>query len=335
MTPSHADIVPATGRIALIGAGSTEGVRLRQALETMQVAGSRIDLFGAGEAVLSEYSGEARLIQEADRAALENHQLIFVCDTAGDADRFLSDPAPGAITIDITGEGYRNQGVPLAHDRFLPVEEARSGSALAVPHCLSLLLADILTPLLDVPGVEAVSAVVLRPAADFGGGAVDELRQQTVHLLNFGSPPVEHLGRQLAFNVIPGEYLPGDGGMVANKIVSELAKLVGRPAATLSVDVVAAPMFYGHGVSLQVTTGEPISPDALYALLDAGEGLRASADDRECTPMEVNGRGGISITAIRADSGAGNQFRLWAAADEADSAAAVQAIRLALRLGVL
>ncbi len=335
MAPSRANQASAAGRIALVGAGSFEGVRARHALGTMQVPGSDVDLFGAGEALLSEYDGEARLIQEVDRAAFEGYRLILICDTSGEAVGFLSDPSPGATTIDLTGVGYRDLGLPLAHDRFLPPVVPGAGSALTVPHSLSLVLAEILAPLHEGPGVVAVSAVILRPAADFGADAVDELRQQTVQLLNFGSPPVENLGRQLAFNVVPEPYLSDGGSMVSDRIESELARLLGLEPPAIGVDMVVMPVFYGHGISMQVTTGEPVSPEALYALLDAGPGLRAVADDRECTPVDVNGRGGVSITGIRADTGEGNRIRLWAAADVADSGSAVQAIRLARQLGVL
>ncbi|MBD3867102.1 MAG: hypothetical protein IFK94_03170 [Acidobacteria bacterium] len=334
MTPSRVDPAEATGRIALVGAGSPEGHRLRKVLETMQVPGSRIDLFGAGETVLSEYDGEARMIQEADRAALEEHRLIFICDTAADAGRFLTDPAPRAITIDLTGAGM-GLGLPLIHDRLLPPGDHGPGSALVVAHSLSLLLADILAPIHRGPGIESASAVILRPAADFGDGAVDELRQQTVNLLNFGSPPVGHLGRQLAFNVVPSEYITGGSAVASERVASESARLVGSPPVIVSVDMVAVPMFYGHGVNLQVTTREPVTPEALYGLLDAVEGLKADAADSECTPVEVSGRGGISITAIRAEAGGNDRFRLWAAADEAEAGSAVQAIRLARQLGVL
>lgn len=335
MTPSHADPASAAGRIALVGAGSSEGARVRHALGTMQVSGSRIDLFGAGDALLSEYDGEARMIQKLDRVALPDHRLIFVCDAAGDAVRLLSDPSPAATTIDLTGAGHRDLALPLAHDRFLPPVVQGPGSALAVPHSLSLVLAEILAPIHDGPGVREVSAVILRPAADFGAGAVDELRQQTVQLLNFESPPVECIGRQLAFNIIPGSYLSAGDSTAQDRIEPELARLLGLRPSVMSVDMVAVPMFYGHGVSMQVTTGEPASPEELYTLLDAGEGMRASADDRECTPMEISGRGGLSITAIRADAGEGNRIRLWAAADAADNGSAVAAIRLARELGVL
>ena len=334
MTPSRVDQASGAGRIAVVGAGSSAGVRLRQVLETIQVSGSRVDLFGAGEAVLSEYGGEARMIQEADRAALEDHRLIFLCDAGGDAGRFLSDPAPRATTIDLTGTGF-GLGLPLTHERYLPATEHVAGTVLVVPHSLSLLLADILAPIQDGPGVETASAVILRPASDFGEGAVDELRQQTVHLLNFGTPPVEHLGRQLAFNVIPGEYLEGGGAALSDRIAAELVGLIGCPPGAVSVDTVAVPIFYGHGVRLQVRTAEAATPETLYKLLDAGQGIRAAADDNECTPMEVSGRGGISITALRAVAGGVHRVSFWAAADEAESGSAVQAIRLARQLGLI
>jgi hypothetical protein len=334
MAPSRVDPAAAAGRIALVGAGSSEGVRLRQALETMQISGSRIDLFGTGEAILSEYDGEARMIQEADRAALEDHRLIFICDAAADACRFLADPSPQAVTLDLSGAGV-DLGLPVAHDRLLPPGDLGVGSALVVAHSLSLLLAEILTPIHEGPGLESASAVILRPAADFGAGAVEELRQQAVHLLNFGSPPVTHLGRQLAFNVVPGKYLPGGEGALADRVASELVRLVGPPFESAAVDMLAVPMFYGHGVSLQCTTRAPVDRETLYRLLDAGENLRADADDAECTPVEVSGRGGTSITAIRVAAGGSNQVRLWAVADEAESGTAVQAIRLARQLGAL
>ena len=101
------------------------------------------------------------------------------------------------------------------------------------------------------------------------------------------------------------------------------------------MDVVAVSMFYGHGICLQFSTREPLAAGSLYPLFDSADGLRAAAGDGECTPVEVNGRGGISITSVRADPGHGNRFRLWAAADEAETASAVQAIRLARRLDLL
>ena len=61
--------------MALVGAETPEGARIRQALADRGIPGERVNLFGRteGEAVLSEYAGEARMIQEpgdrrADRA---------------------------------------------------------------------------------------------------------------------------------------------------------------------------------------------------------------------------------------------------------------------------
>ena len=55
-------------RVALVGADTVDGSRVRGALARSRVSGSRVDLYGTthGEVVLSEYAGEARLIQEPE-----------------------------------------------------------------------------------------------------------------------------------------------------------------------------------------------------------------------------------------------------------------------------
>ena len=60
---------------------------------------------------------------------------------------------------------------------------------LAVPHPVAILLADLLAPLERELGLRDAVAVVLRPAADFGQDGIEELREQTVRLLNFSEIP--------------------------------------------------------------------------------------------------------------------------------------------------
>gem|GEM_PF-3333406 len=325
-------------RIALVGAQASEGVRIKKVLEAMQVDGSRVDLFGScdGEQSLSDYNGEARVIQEADRAAIERHGLIFLCEPDSFTERYLADPEKDTVALDLTGTGYRRGGLDLAHDRFRPPAPAAAGGLWCVPDSLSLLLAEILQPLVEDAGLEEVTAFVLRPAADFGDSAVEELRKQTVQLLNFGSPPTECFHRQLAFNAVPDRYVPAGGGEDRHRrIVRETAVLTRIDPGRLYLEMAVLPMFYGHGAMIRIRTDRDAAVDRLYEILDAQEGIQASSGDGGCTPMEVNGRGGTSVSLIRRAGNHRREFWLWAAADDADTRAAVQAIRLARRFGVL
>ncbi|HET9300407.1 MAG TPA: hypothetical protein VFO11_10710, partial [Candidatus Polarisedimenticolaceae bacterium] len=67
MSPRRAEYT-GTARVAVVGAETPAGARLRAALAASGFPGARLDLFGDNpgeEAVLSEYAGEARLIQPA------------------------------------------------------------------------------------------------------------------------------------------------------------------------------------------------------------------------------------------------------------------------------
>ena len=70
----------ATARIAVVGAESTSGTLLRAALAESHVPGSRVNLYGLadGEAVISEYDGEARLIQDPNLREIVAHEVIFL-----------------------------------------------------------------------------------------------------------------------------------------------------------------------------------------------------------------------------------------------------------------
>src|SRR5206468_10354506 len=79
--------------------------------------------------------------------------------------------------------------------------------AVSAPHGISFVLTSTLAPLEREIGVESASAVILRPASDFGVPGIEELHRQTISLLNFTDYPKEVFGRQMAFNLFPQSSL--------------------------------------------------------------------------------------------------------------------------------
>ena len=88
-----------TARIAVVGASSPDGSRIREALSRAGVPGARVALYGetGGEAVLSEYADEARLIQEVDLDEIAGREVVFLCEAGASAAavRTLVAPDPG------------------------------------------------------------------------------------------------------------------------------------------------------------------------------------------------------------------------------------------------
>jgi len=306
------------GRVAIVGAPAETGVRLREALAEAGVPGARVDLYGAsaGEMVLGEYDGEARMIQGPDVDEIAGHALVFVCDADEALARALAAGLPAETTV-----------IDLADRR--PAGSAAEGWH-AVAHPLALVLRELLQPLAEAFGVREASAVILRPASDFGAPGVEELRDQTVRLFNFAEVPVRTFGRQLAFNVIPHGDLAGERPDLPRRIAGQVGELLGWRDGRLAVALLAVPLFYGHGVQLRVRLdGAPPLADvrdvlARAGLLDGGE-PRAPA-----TPLEVAGSERTCLSDL-AEDGLGGLW-MWGVAGEAGARAARLAVDLAASL---
>jgi aspartate-semialdehyde dehydrogenase len=312
MSPRRADFT-GTAHVAVVGAETPSGARLRAALAAAGFPGDRLDLFGEGpgeEAVLSEYAGEARLIQPASPGEIVGHGVVFLCETGDAVRRLVRQSGPGVTYIDLVGA----------------VETERTEArVLRVPSPVALLLADLLRPLQAAFGVREAVAVVLRPAADRGQPGLDELRDQTVRLLSFASVPKDVFGRQLAFNVLP------EGAEAA--LAAEVAHLVGWEQPRLSVSSALVPVFHGHTVLLRLLPEERVEPGAVERVLREAEGLRGPAANTAETPMDAAEGTRIDVARVGQDGLGG--FWLWAVAGDADGAAAEQALRMAAGLAAL
>jgi aspartate-semialdehyde dehydrogenase len=320
-----------TTRVAVLGAASPSGSLVREALAEHGVAGSRVDLYGVthGEVLLSEYAGEARLVQEPAPGDVAEHGFIFLCEGGEAASATIQRAGAGCVVLDLVACCGSQETVPLVHPDINP-EAARHHTGLVrVPHPVAMVLAEILLPVERTLGVHQASAVVLRPASDFGERGVEELRDQTVGLLRFSEPPREVFGgRQLAFNLIPHKLLGATGEPdLERRLAAEVARMLSWPESRLTVALVAAPIFHGHALAIRVEPER--TAGSSREMLDTFSTERQA----KATPMEAAGKRAVTVAEIREDGLGG--FWLWAVAGEAGPASAVRAVRLAGMLGEL
>lgn len=314
---------------AVAGANTVEGERLRRSLAAREIPGERVSLFGAarGEVVLSEYRGEARLVQEADPEEIARHAVVFLCERDEATLRALEAPGCEALVLDLLGSG---SGRRLVHAQLRPPSPGERGRFFTVPHGLAAVLAELLAPLARRVGVREAVAVVLRPAADFGRAGLEELREQAVRLLRFEPFPTDVFGRQLAFNLIPESILPTADAALEQRVRSEVAELLGWRTPRLAVRLLTAPVFHGHGISLRFV---PERRATVEEVAGSWVGLRALSSPGSAgpaTPLDSREIRHTSVSEV-ADDGLGG-FWIWAVASEAGAAAAEQALEVALGL---
>jgi aspartate-semialdehyde dehydrogenase len=321
-------------RVAIVGASTPEGAHLRGALIESGVAGSRVDLYGVrrGEVLVSEYGSEARLIQEPDLEAVVGHELVFLCEPGEFAAR-LGRAAGDAVVIEL-GQFLPPEIRPPRVDVDLdPAAVAGSTRCFGMPHPLALLLAQVLRPLDRELGVGEASAVILRPAADFGEDGLEELRQQTVGLLSFAEFPAAVFGRQLAFNLIPQSRLRTAPPSLEQRLVAEVRELLAWSEDRLALRLIAAPLFHGHALQLRIRLAEGATTERARAALTRAGFADPAAADAAVTPIEVTGEARTALSDL-VHGGLG-AYWIWVVAGEADAGPARQAVRLAARLGLV
>lgn len=332
MEPRSVDAGP-RARVAVVGASTASGTRLREALARRGVPGSRVDLFGSadGDAVLSEYDGEARLIRRADPDELAGHAVVFLCEVSAEASRIAALAAPARPVIDLTGRFAREADPHLVHVGIDPDSVRCPSGLLAMPHPLSAVLAEILHPIDREVGMRQAVVVIHRPAADFGDPGIDELREQTVRLLRFERVPHEVFGRQLAFNLIPQGLILAEGEKgLEGRISREVATLLGWETVRLTVRLLTAPVFHGHSLCLRLELSRTVGAPEVAAAVSLGRGTRLAAAGSSGTPLSAPEERRTEVFDVSEDGIGG--FWIWAIAGEAGSAAAEQAVLAAERL---
>ena len=316
-----------SGRIAILGAPSPAGALLKAALAGAGMPGDRVDLFGwtSEVAVLSEYDGEARLVQPVGELQADRRAAVFVCEPGHADGPLLAAARSGALVVDMTGT--------LPGTTLADAEAVRDGARLvAIPHPVAAILAAMLSPLHAAIGLVRASAFVLRPAGDFGPPGLDELREQTIRLLRFESVPTEVFGRQLAFNVVPEHLFPQGEESLSSRIAAECRALADVPDATISVTLALAPTFLGHAIALHADVARGGRAEAAAALSAApgvvvAEGLEAG------TTMDAPDDVGVQVARID-DAGLGS-LRIWAVAADAGAAVAARAVEAAIAARVV
>jgi aspartate-semialdehyde dehydrogenase len=316
-----------TGKIAILGAASPAGAHLKAALADRGVPGGRVSLFGLERevAVLSEYDGEARLVQVADELDAAACQAVFVCEVGHDAASLVAAAGKGTLVVDMTGSvpGAVLAGASMASS------QAR---IVAVPHAVTTLLFSLLAPLQKAVGLARVSVHVLRPASDFGEAGLEELREQTVHLLRFEPTPTSVFGRQLAFNVLPEYLFPSGEDASAARVVRESRELLGAPDLPFAFSQSLVPLFFGHAMAAHIDPIHLGRDAALAAWRDAQD--VAIADDPELgATLDAPESSGLLVA--RVDATAEGTLRVWALGSDAGATAAAHAIAAGVSAGIL
>ena len=313
-------------QIAIVGASTLLGKELKEALSDSPLAMCNIVLLDEEEVQgqLDQVGEEITFVQAMQNDSFEKVDFAF----------FAGDPAltrkywrqalrDGATVLDLSGALDREKGV-LVRAPWLGTEAVIPDlftPAVIPAHPAALALALMLERIQLAAPVRFAAATVLLPASEFGREAMDELHQQTLNLLSFQTLPRDFYDAQVAYNLVSGlgESSKASLGAMEGRIRHHYSALVEGRGPTLALQVVAAPVFHGHGFSVALELDAPAEISVLEEAL-GGEHMDLVLEDTDSpSNLAATGQNDV-LVRLRAEKDHRNpnvtsRVWLWAATD--------------------
>lgn len=316
-------------KIAIVGAATIRGKELNEALADSPFAAADFSLMDDESQLgqLEAVGDEVTFIQRIEPSSFEGMDFVFFAATE-DVTRkhWKAAQKVGGSIIDLSYALENEPGV-LVLAPWLDGAGTNTGSlnlstpAVVPAHPVSVALALMLSRLKGIGSINDASATVLEPASEYGHAALDELHQQTIGLMNFQSPPREIYDTQVAFNVAPvlGSEAKINLRASEERIRRHYSLLAEDTLPEVSVQLLHAPVFHGHGISLAVEFDRRLQLKDLETAL-GGEHLDVAMGDADAdVPNNLNSVGQSDVMVrVRTADGTDNEttrFWIWAAFD--------------------
>lgn len=321
---SHADLRSTNlYRTAIVGAASLKGKEVAEILRERNFPAIDVRLLDDDESrgQLEAVGDEVNIIQSIRSEQFERVDFAFF---AGDArstrKNWKAARDLGDTIVDLSYALDNEAGASIRS----PWIERQTGQTLTpelqpgpvvIAHPAATVLALLALRAATVAKIERMVATVFEPASENGQKGMDELHEQTVNLLSFQELPKNVFDIQVAFNMV-ARY--GQRSHLALEAVSQRIRkhysTIASTAAVLSLQVLQAPVFHGHGLSVYFEMTTPVALADLAQAL-AGEHVVVSGSPED-TPTNVSaaGQGDIQV-ALGADANHKSGVWLWATID--------------------
>src|ERR1700744_3960303 len=278
----------ANQRIAIVGAASIRGKELNETLGESPFADADFVLMDDQEAIgqLEAVGDEVTFIQQITPASFAHTDFTFFTGSAELTRKHWETAAQaGSAIIDLSGAlDTEKDAVVLAPWVEHSAKALNLQTPAAVPaHPAALMLALVLGQVRQASAVRAAFATVLEPASEYGRGAMDELHQQTVSLLSFQSLPKAFYDTQVAFNATPAAGPEGKVDLQATeaRVRRHYALVAAAKLPAVAIQLVHAPVFHGHTVSLGLDLERAMTAEQLRQLLAENEHIEIATSDED------------------------------------------------------
>jgi len=310
-------------RIVIAGASSLLGAELKSLLEQGRFAASDFRLLDEELAAgtLTEAGGEAVVIQPVEEDSFKRARFIFFTGSAGFTNANLDlAKRSGGLVIDLSGYSATvGEAVPWfrgfdsLHGQLSAADT--QSKLVSIPSAAAEAIVRMAFGLGDLR-LRALTVTVLQSVSAWGKDAIEELEQQTSHLLSFQPAGTQLFDAQIAFDTMVqfGEKSRFDLRAAAATLRAEVSSCLRGSAVVPAIQLVQVPAFYGVTFSICAELDPTADVNAIDAAVKAA-GFSARPADDPPNNISVAEDESISLAQPARDETVPGIWWFWGAAD--------------------
>lgn len=241
----------------------------------------------------------------------------------------------GALVVDNSSAFRMDPEVPLVVPEVNGHVLTPNHRLVANPNCTAAILLMAIEPLRRLAPIKRLVVSTYQSASGAGAAAMEELRTQTLDVLE-GRDAIPHvLPHPYAFNLFSHNTAideTGSNGEEA-KVMAECRRMLEQPDLAMSVTCVRVPVMRAHSLSVNVEfVGKRPSLSEIHRALNEANGVRV-VDDRQHNvfpmPVTASGIDEVLVGRIREDQSHPLAVNLFICGDQLLKGAALNAVQIA------
>lgn len=329
--------MPHSYRVAILGATGAVGTELLTLLAERQFPLADLKLLAsprsAGQTLI--FQGEPLVVEAVGDRSFDNVDILLA-SAGGSTSKQWAPKAveAGAVVIDNSSAYRMDPTVPLVVPEVNPQAAATHQGIIANPNCSTILMVVAIYPLHRVQPIQRVVVATYQAASGAGARAIEEVKAQTIAILQGQQPPTEIFPYPLAFNLFPHNTPLDEQGYCQEemKMVNETRKIFDDPQIRITATCVRVPVLRAHSEAVNLEFATPFEAGQARQILSQSPGIKLVEDWQANyfpMPKDATGQDAVLVGRIRQDISHPCGLELWLSGDQIRKGAALNAVQIA------
>lgn len=324
-------------RVAVLGATGAVGTELLELLKERDFPLADLKLLASERSAGKKlpFKGENLLVEAVSESAFENVDLVLA-SAGGSISKIWAPKAveKGAVVIDNSSAFRMNPEVPLVVPEVNPEAAAKHKGIIANPNCTTILMSVGIFPLHKVKPIKRIVVATYQSASGAGARAMEEVKNQSIAILEGKEPVATVFPYPLAFNLFPHNSPLNSAGYCEEelKMVNETRKIFNNQDIKITATCVRVPVLRAHSEAINLEFETPFNIEEAREILSKSEGVKLVEDWQANyfpMPIEATGQDEVLVGRIRQDISHECGLELWLCGDQIRKGAALNAVQIA------